>query len=108
MGIASLESKSVKKKLKDKAFAAKVDREIIRSSIERLGVDFDQHIQFVIDALKRLRRLSVSCAANIAEHRLAPVALTFRAPGVVVTLAAAEIVPSQSGKRSSGRLDATV
>ncbi len=51
-GIATLEPKSVKKKLKDKAFAAKVDREIIKSSVELLGVDFDQHIQFVIDALK--------------------------------------------------------
>jgi len=51
-GIATLESKSVKKKLKDKAFAAKVDREIIRSSVELLGVDFDEHIQFVIGALK--------------------------------------------------------
>jgi len=51
-GIASLEPKSVKKKLKDKAFAAKVDREIIRNSVELLGVDFDEHIQFVIDALK--------------------------------------------------------
>ena len=51
-GIATLEPKSVKKKLKDKAFAAKVDREIIRSSAELLGVDFDEHIQFVIDALK--------------------------------------------------------
>jgi predicted hydrolase (HD superfamily) len=51
-GIATLEPKSVKKKLKDKAFAAKVDREIIRSSLELLGVDMDNHIQFVIDALK--------------------------------------------------------
>jgi predicted hydrolase (HD superfamily) len=51
-GIASLEPKSVKKKLKDKAFAAKVDREIIRSSVALLGVDLDSHIQFVIDALK--------------------------------------------------------
>ena len=51
-GIANLEPKSVKKKLKDKAFAAKVDREIIRSSVELLGVDMDSHIQFVIDALK--------------------------------------------------------
>ena len=51
-GIASLEPRSVKKKLKDKAFAAKVDREIIRSSVELLGVDFDEHIQFVIEALK--------------------------------------------------------
>lgn len=51
-GIATLEAKSVKKKLKDKAFAAKVDREIIRRSVEILGVDFDEHVQFVIDALK--------------------------------------------------------
>ncbi len=51
-GIASLEPRSVKKKLKDKAFAAKVDREIIRSSVELLGVNFDEHIQFVIEALK--------------------------------------------------------
>jgi predicted hydrolase (HD superfamily) len=51
-GVATLEPKSVKKKLKDKAFAAKVDREIIRTSVDLLGVDFDQHIQFVIDAVK--------------------------------------------------------
>jgi len=51
-GITTLEPKSVKKKLNDKAFAAKVDREIIRSSMELLGVNMDGHIQFVIDALK--------------------------------------------------------
>ena len=51
-GIASLEPKSVKKKLKDKAFAAKVDREIIRSSVDLLGVDFDEHVRFAIEALK--------------------------------------------------------
>ena len=51
-GVVSLAPKSVKKKLKDKAFAAKVDREIIRNSIELLGVDLGEHVQFVIDALK--------------------------------------------------------
>ncbi|MBN1588730.1 MAG: HD domain-containing protein [Pirellulales bacterium] len=51
-GIATLKPKSVKKKLKDKAFAAKVDRDIIRNSVELLGVDFDEHVQFVIDAMK--------------------------------------------------------
>jgi predicted hydrolase (HD superfamily) len=51
-GVATLEPKSVKKKLKDKAFAAKVDRELIRSSVELLGVDFDSHVRLVIDALK--------------------------------------------------------
>jgi predicted hydrolase (HD superfamily) len=51
-GIATLEPKSVKKKLKDKAFAAKVDRAIITSSVALLGVDLDEHVRFVIDALK--------------------------------------------------------
>jgi predicted hydrolase (HD superfamily) len=51
-GIASLEPKSVKKKLKDKAFAAKVDRSIIQQGGELLGVELGEHIQFVIDALK--------------------------------------------------------
>ncbi len=51
-GIATLEPKSVKKKLKDKAFAAKVDRQIIQQGVELLGVELGEHIQFVIDALK--------------------------------------------------------
>lgn len=51
-GIATLEPKSVKKKLKDKAFAAKVDRSVIQQGVELLGVDLGEHIQFVIDALK--------------------------------------------------------
>ena len=51
-GIASLKPKSVKKKLKDKSFAAKVDRDIIRMGFEWLGVEPDPHIQFVIDALR--------------------------------------------------------
>jgi predicted hydrolase (HD superfamily) len=51
-GIVTLEAKSVKKKLKNKAFAAKVDRDIIKNSVELLGVDFDEHIRFVIDSLK--------------------------------------------------------
>ena len=51
-GIASLEPKSVKKKLKDKAFAAKVDRQIIHQGVELLDTDLGEHIQFVIDALR--------------------------------------------------------
>ncbi len=50
-GIASLKPSSVKKKLKDRAFAAKVDREEVRAGVERLGVDLDSHIQLVIEAL---------------------------------------------------------
>ncbi len=44
--------KSVKKKLKDKSFARQVNREEIRKGAEELGVDLDEHIAFVIEALK--------------------------------------------------------
>lgn len=51
-GIADLQPKSVKKKLKDKAFAAAVSREDIREGIEGLGVDATEHIQVCIDAMR--------------------------------------------------------
>ncbi len=47
-----LEVSSVKKKLKDKAFARTVNRDDIRQGVEELGVELDEHIRFVIDALK--------------------------------------------------------
>lgn len=50
-GIRSLSPSSVKKKLKDKGFAAKVKREDVYGGAERLGVPLDEHIQLVIDAL---------------------------------------------------------
>jgi predicted hydrolase (HD superfamily) len=51
-GIVTLAPNSVVKKLKDKAFAAKVERSEITSGVELLGVDLAAHIQFVIDALR--------------------------------------------------------
>jgi predicted hydrolase (HD superfamily) len=51
-GIHSLTPKSVKKKLKDKSFAAKVERSEIAAGIDLLEVDLGEHIQFIIDALK--------------------------------------------------------
>jgi predicted hydrolase (HD superfamily) len=51
-GVATLKPKSVRKKLKDKAFAAKVDREEIAKGVELLGADPSEHIQFIIDSLK--------------------------------------------------------
>ena len=50
-GIRSLVPSSVKKKLKDRSFAAKVNRSDIYQGAERLGVNLDEHIQLVIDAL---------------------------------------------------------
>ena len=51
-----LEVSSVKKKLKDKAFARTVNREDIRQGVAELGVDLDEHIRFVIEALKPVQR----------------------------------------------------
>lgn len=51
-GIHTLQAKSVKKKLKDKHFAAKVDRAEVSKGAELLGVDLGEHITFVIEALR--------------------------------------------------------
>ena len=47
-----LEVSSVRKKLKDKAFARTVNRDDIRQGVAELGVDLDEHIRFVIESLK--------------------------------------------------------
>jgi predicted hydrolase (HD superfamily) len=51
-----MEVSSVKKKLKDKAFARSVNRDDIRQGVEELGVDIDEHIRFVIDALRPVQK----------------------------------------------------
>ena len=51
-GIHGLTPKSVKKKLKQPSFAAAVNRDDVRGGAEQLGVDFDAHVAFVIDALE--------------------------------------------------------
>jgi predicted hydrolase (HD superfamily) len=51
-GIATLEPKSVVKKLKDKAFAAKVERAEVHAGVAMLGVDLSEHIAFIIAALR--------------------------------------------------------
>jgi predicted hydrolase (HD superfamily) len=50
-GLAGMKPKSVRKKLKQPSFAAKVDRDQIQRAIDELGVDETEHIQLVIDAL---------------------------------------------------------
>jgi len=50
-GITSLKPKSVKKKLKDKKFAAGVERHEVNEGVKMLEVDLSEHIQLLIDAL---------------------------------------------------------
>ena len=52
--LAEVKVKSVKKKLKDKRFAAAVSREDIRNGAEELGVELDAHIDFTIKAMQKI------------------------------------------------------
>jgi predicted hydrolase (HD superfamily) len=51
-GVGTLTPKSVKKKLKDRSFAAKVDRDEVYAGAEILGADLTEHIRFIIEALR--------------------------------------------------------
>jgi len=50
--VADVKLKSIKKKWKDKSFAAGVDREAVKRGAEELGVDLDEHILFVLEAMQ--------------------------------------------------------
>src|SRR5919199_329430 len=63
-GIRGLTPKSVKKKLKQPSFAAAVNREEVRRGAEELGVDFDDHVRFVIAALEE-RADALGVAASV-------------------------------------------
>ena len=52
-GIEGMTPKSVKKKLKTPAFAAAVNRDEVREAAAELGVDFDEHLAFLIAAMER-------------------------------------------------------
>jgi putative nucleotidyltransferase with HDIG domain len=49
--VRDVDARSVRKKMKDKAFARGVSREDVITGASELGVDLDEHIQFVIDAM---------------------------------------------------------
>src|SRR5438874_2499753 len=52
--LAEVDAKSVRKKMKDKAFARSVNRDDIVNGARELGVDLDEHIAFCIEAMKRI------------------------------------------------------
>lgn len=51
-GIRDLKVKSVKKKFKDSSFARGVNREDVEKGVQELGVDFAEHVQLVIEAMR--------------------------------------------------------
>lgn len=65
--LSDVDAKSVKKKMKDKAFARGVNRDDVINGAQELGVDLDQHIQFVIDAMRQ-------CAASLGLAGTTPAA----------------------------------
>jgi putative nucleotidyltransferase with HDIG domain len=66
-GIETLTPKSVKKKLKQPSFAAGVHRDEVYAGAELLGVDFDEHLETVIDAMKPISgELGLRTAADAA------------------------------------------
>jgi predicted hydrolase (HD superfamily) len=52
--LAEVDAKSIRKKMKDKAFARSVSRDDIVNGAAALGIDLDEHITFCIDAMKKI------------------------------------------------------
>jgi putative nucleotidyltransferase with HDIG domain len=66
--LAELDAKSVRKKMKDKAFARSVNRDDIVNGAASLGVDLEEHIVFCIDAMKGIAdQLGLDGSANKAS-----------------------------------------
>ncbi len=66
-GIDTLEPKSVKKKLKQPSFASGVNRDDVYKGAEGLGVELDDHIRFVIEALRPIApELGLRTAADVS------------------------------------------
>jgi putative nucleotidyltransferase with HDIG domain len=66
-GIETLEPKSVKKKLKQPSFAAGVHRDEVYRGAEELGVELDDHIRFVVEAMRPIAgELGLRSAADVS------------------------------------------
>ena len=67
--LAEVDAKSVRKKMKDKAFARSVSRDDIINGAAEMGVDLDEHIAFCIEAMK-----SIAPELGLAGTSQSPVA----------------------------------
>src|SRR5204862_436912 len=83
-GIATLEPKSVRKKLKQPSFASGVHREDVYEGADLLGIDLDEHIANVIEALRPL------AAARTQRGQVARLGHGTAQPGICAALAAWE------------------
>ena len=59
-GLNDVEPKSIKKKMKDKAFAKNVSREDIVKGAEDIGVEMDEHLENVIQAMRNDERVNIN------------------------------------------------
>ncbi|GAC1524758.1 MAG: HDIG domain-containing protein [Chloroflexota bacterium] len=66
--IDQLEPRSVRKKMKDKAFARGVNRDDVINGATELGVDLDEHIAFVIDAMRAIASELGLAGGHTAVH----------------------------------------
>jgi putative nucleotidyltransferase with HDIG domain len=66
--LAELDAKSVRKKMKDKAFARSVNRDDIINGAADLGVDLEEHITFCIGAMKAIAE-ELGLAGTASEPR---------------------------------------
>jgi len=71
--IATLEAKSVRKRMKDKAFARAVSRDDILKGAEELGLPLDEHITFCIAAMRGIaNELGLAAGESSAPPATAP------------------------------------
>jgi putative nucleotidyltransferase with HDIG domain len=64
--LLEVDARSVRKKMKDKAFARGVSREDVVNGAQELGVELDEHIQFVIEAMRE-RADALGLAGTVAS-----------------------------------------
>jgi predicted hydrolase (HD superfamily) len=70
-----VDARSVRKKMKDKAFAKGVNRDDVLLGTQEMGIDLEQHIQFVIDAMRRVAdAIGLAGTPNASATTAAPAA----------------------------------